>query len=251
MSAAEENKTAVSNSLDQDDDRDDNDNAGAIAAVDEVDAVATTKLTTPNIVFLNIGGVKYTTTRETLLGAEGKGKANFFTALLTRNSSGTGNVKFAHSMVGGAYFIDRDGEPFHLLLSYLRSRASATKSGALQLLEAKEHATLLNEAAFYGVHITEDDVRPAIVEVAPAAAAAETSATQPATAAAAATGFQYLELLPNDEWRVVLRTSRDVCNGGANRPECHLPYPHWAFTHYLINGSTVCHACAATAFRIY
>lgn len=65
------------------------------------------------IIKLNIGGFGYTTTRTTLLG-KGRGGETFFTALLSGRFHAPRDQH-------GAYFIDRDGQYFAPILTYLRT----------------------------------------------------------------------------------------------------------------------------------
>jgi len=83
---------------------------------------------------LNIGGVLYQTSRETLL----KGSARtFFHGLLDERMKAVKDDT-------GAYFIDRDGDHFSPILGYLRS-------GELYLPAPLIPAKVYAEAAFYGV----------------------------------------------------------------------------------------------------
>ena len=67
------------------------------------------------IVKINVGGFRYTTTRSTLLGGGGRVRAeNFFTALFS------GRYPELQDQTG-AYFIDRDGQYFAPILTYLRT----------------------------------------------------------------------------------------------------------------------------------
>jgi len=87
------------------------------------------------IVYLNIGGKKYVTTKTTLLS---KGQ-NFFTPLIT------GNIK-SHKDKDGAYFIDRNGTYFKPLLDYLRH-------GELLVPMNMQLEHILKEADFYSIDV--------------------------------------------------------------------------------------------------
>eukprot|EP01083_Nonionella_stella_P078632 215280_1 len=74
-----------------------------------------TKHMSPNIIKLNVGGVKYVTTKTTLL------KSGYFVALLSGN--------FAVDLDDeGAYFIDRNGKYFEYILDYMRSGCTVIPS---------------------------------------------------------------------------------------------------------------------------
>ena len=84
------------------------------------------------IVRLNVGGTRFYTTRQTLLASS---HPNFFHGLLS------GRMSTAMDETG-AYFIDRDPEPFPAVLNYLRTN---NWEGSKKALE---------EAKFYGVEVT-------------------------------------------------------------------------------------------------
>ncbi|GAM27045.1 hypothetical protein SAMD00019534_102200 [Acytostelium subglobosum LB1] len=88
-----------------------------------------------SLVKLNIGGTKYLTTRDTLLSAQ----STFFTALL---SGSCGNAMDSD----GHYFIDRDGDIFAHILSYMRT-GYFNASDHIQ----QRRALIYREADFYGI----------------------------------------------------------------------------------------------------
>ncbi len=83
------------------------------------------------IVRLNVGGHRFETTRETLLSVPD----SYFTALLSERIP---SVKDGE----GAYFIDRDGQFFAPLLTFLRT-------GELSLPPGVTKADLMREAKFF------------------------------------------------------------------------------------------------------
>ena len=87
-----------------------------------------------SIVQLNVGGTKFTTSKQTLL-KYGNGN-NFFTSLLS------GRIPLLKDD-DGAIFIDRDPDLFRVILNYLRTRTFNAD-------EANKEA-LLHEAEFYGL----------------------------------------------------------------------------------------------------
>lgn len=90
----------------------------------------------PNsIVKLNIGGVKYLTTEQTLCYC---GRENFFTGLLS------GKIPSLKDD-DGFFFIDRNGEPFRYLLQFMRT-------GRL-LVPSELMADVQLEAAFYSIDL--------------------------------------------------------------------------------------------------
>ncbi len=106
-----------------------------------------------SILHLNVGGTKFSTSRQTLLnsaatnprGAGGGGSAGggqhppqdtFFTALLS------GRVGCLRDE-SGAIFIDRDPDLFRVILNYLRTRTLS-----LNGVDVKQ---LLHEAEYYGI----------------------------------------------------------------------------------------------------
>src|SRR3990167_2775140 len=106
-----------------------------------------------NIVKLNIGGIIYQTTTQTLT----QRGLNFFTALF--------EVSFPSTIdENGAYFIDRNGKLFEPLLDYLRS-------GKLFIPKNISRAAILEEAAFYSIELPEsekwegDNVEYCILEI--------------------------------------------------------------------------------------
>jgi hypothetical protein len=86
------------------------------------------------IVKLNIGGVRYLSTQQTLAQGE-----NFFSGLLS------GKIP---SLVDddGYFFIDRDGRLFHYLLEFLRS-------GRLKVPPGVDEQDLVAEARFYSIDL--------------------------------------------------------------------------------------------------
>ena len=104
---------------------------------------------TSPIVHLNVGGTRFTTSRQTLVSSSLGGHAHsmggasslstsdsFFTALL---SGRIGCLKDD----SGAIFIDRDPDLFKVILNYLRTRTLSLKD-----VDIKQ---LLHEAEFYGI----------------------------------------------------------------------------------------------------
>uniref|UniRef100_A0A6B2LAE6 BTB domain-containing protein n=1 Tax=Arcella intermedia TaxID=1963864 RepID=A0A6B2LAE6_9EUKA len=87
------------------------------------------------MVYLNIGGVKFVTTKTTLLS---KGQ-NFFTPLIK------GQIK-SHKDKHGAFFIDRNGEYFKPLLDFLRH-------GELLVPPNIKLEHVLVEADFYSINL--------------------------------------------------------------------------------------------------
>ncbi len=89
-----------------------------------------------DLVYLNVGGQKFCTSRQTLLSVPGE---TFFTSLLSERISSTKDSD-------GAYFIDRDPNLFHLILNYLRTKQ-------LSLLHEASKGNLnalIHESQFYG-----------------------------------------------------------------------------------------------------
>lgn len=82
-----------------------------------------------DIIWLNVGGTRFATTRGTLIDGPAN---NFFTRLLNEKR-----------MIGDAYFIDRDPSLFHGILQYLRNPA-ASMTREVQ-----------REAAFYSLEVVE------------------------------------------------------------------------------------------------
>jgi hypothetical protein len=114
------------------------------------------------IVKLNIGGVKYETTVGTLTS---KGD-NFFTTLFSN--------KFRPLIDDqGYYFIDRDGEYFKPLLSFLRT-------GELRIPVGMSKVCVEREAHFYLIDLNEDRPRPTPPPYFPSPAAASFSPSIPA-----------------------------------------------------------------------
>ncbi len=89
-----------------------------------------------DLVYLNVGGQKFCTSKQTLLSVPGD---TFFSSLLSERISSTKDSD-------GAYFIDRDPNLFHLILNYLR-----TKQLSLLHDAAKGNlGALIHESQFYG-----------------------------------------------------------------------------------------------------
>lgn len=88
------------------------------------------------IVYLNIGGCKYVTTRQTLLNTV---TTNYFTALFANNFAITRDKE-------GYIFIDRDGKYFEPILEYLRT-------GEWHCTEDLQEDKVLREAEFYQIKI--------------------------------------------------------------------------------------------------
>jgi len=82
---------------------------------------------------LNVGGVKFTTNKETLCAIEN----SYFTKLLSKEDT-TQEV-----------FIDRPGKHFNKILSYLRTKKLPNLLDSLE----NEKAEVLEEATFYEVNI--------------------------------------------------------------------------------------------------
>ncbi len=81
---------------------------------------------------LNVGGIKYETTTATLAGSP------YFKALMSGNfgpNLGDGD---------GEYFVDRDGEPFRYILTYLRTNHC-------HITDREMAVRVLREADFYGI----------------------------------------------------------------------------------------------------
>ena len=89
------------------------------------------------IVKLNIGGVRFYTSKSTLLGI--LGEENFFTALLNGQVPSVKDKK-------GYYFIDRDGEYFRPILDYLRT-------GQLYIPNNLEEERVHKEAQYYSINL--------------------------------------------------------------------------------------------------
>ena len=94
------------------------------------------------IVKLNIGGYKYVTTALTLTS---RGE-NFFTTLLSDKFPSVKDEE-------GAYFIDRDGEYFKPLLSFLRT-------GELRIPHGMSKMCVEREAHFYLINLNNDGIQP-------------------------------------------------------------------------------------------
>jgi len=105
-------------------------------------STSTSTRTKRRVVKLNIGGYKYVTTKETLLGANlpnsnaSSTYGNYFAALL--------DGKFESTMLDYFYFIDRDGQYFSPLLEYLRT-------GDVEIPEHMSVSSVVREAEFYGI----------------------------------------------------------------------------------------------------
>lgn len=88
------------------------------------------------IVGLNIGGIKYLTTKTTLLSTS---EPNFFTSLLSGSFLQDFDTK-------GNYFIDRDGQYFAPILEYLRT-------GEFRCPQGMNEKAIAREANFYFIKI--------------------------------------------------------------------------------------------------
>ncbi|KAL3941268.1 MAG: hypothetical protein SGARI_000663 [Bacillariaceae sp.] len=86
------------------------------------------------VIELNVGGTKFTTSRKTLC------RATYFAAMFSGRHT-------AQKMPDGSFFIDRDGRHFHHILNYLRCH------GAVVTLptDALSKEELVVEADFYGI----------------------------------------------------------------------------------------------------
>ena len=94
---------------------------------------------TNDIVHLNVGGQRFSTSKRTLLSVQGE--ETFFTSLLSGRIS-------SNEDENGAIFIDRDPTLFRLILNYLRTHQ-------LHLLVEESNpnqiSALIHEAKFYGI----------------------------------------------------------------------------------------------------
>ncbi len=106
------------------------------------------------IVHLNVGGVRFTTSRQTLLSTAVAGTSvsaanasassgmavneTFFTALLSGRISSQVDET-------GAIFIDRDPDLFRIILNYLRARNLSLSGTGVSVKQ------LLHEAEYYGI----------------------------------------------------------------------------------------------------
>ena len=89
-----------------------------------------------NIIYLNIGGYKYTTTKHTLIK---EGETNFFSGLLSGSFPVTKDKD-------GYYFIDRNGRYFEPILEYMRS-------GDICISSSINLKNLVNESKFYMIDL--------------------------------------------------------------------------------------------------
>ena len=87
------------------------------------------------MVYLDVGGLKYTTTMATLRAEKG--------SMLEAMFSGQYPIK---KQSDGTVFIDRDGRHFHYILNYLRGSVTALEDLPLHEIVLKE---LIKEADFY------------------------------------------------------------------------------------------------------
>ena len=85
----------------------------------------------PDKILLNIGGMRFHSTRTTLE------KCEYFSVMLDRNTK-------THFESDGSIFIDRDGTHFRHILNYLRDKT-------VPYLYPPEHKQLLVEARFYNI----------------------------------------------------------------------------------------------------
>lgn len=88
------------------------------------------------IVYLNVGGTKFATSKQTLISVEN----TFFTSLLSHDLNDLIPALKDHE---GCFFIDRDPDLFKVILNYLRSGQLNVDNVNLD--------TLLHEAEFYGI----------------------------------------------------------------------------------------------------
>eukprot|EP00095_Tigriopus_kingsejongensis_P002161 snap_masked-scaffold248_size238799-processed-gene-1.13 protein:Tk02161 transcript:snap_masked-scaffold248_size238799-processed-gene-1.13-mRNA-1 annotation:"btb poz domain-containing protein kctd3" len=94
-------------------------------------------VTQGGIIHLNVGGTRFTTSKQTLLWSSGSAPGDsFFTSLLSGRIASLKDES-------GSIFIDRDPKLFGVILQYLR-----TQSLALNEVDLKQ---LLHEAEFYGI----------------------------------------------------------------------------------------------------
>ena len=87
------------------------------------------------VVELNVGGIHYATTRSTL--------CKHSTSMLARMFSG--DVPPAHQDRKGRFFIDRNGELFGIIISYLREERFSMPTDKIKL------KALAEEASFFQV----------------------------------------------------------------------------------------------------
>ena len=94
----------------------------------------------PNdLVNLNVGGQKFSTSKNTLLSLQGE--ETFFSSLIS------GRIP-SNQDESGAYFIDRDPTLFRLILNYLRTQQLHL---LLEASDAKQLSALIHEANYYGI----------------------------------------------------------------------------------------------------
>ncbi|KAL6444821.1 hypothetical protein ACFW04_002096 [Cataglyphis niger] len=94
--------------------------------------MATVHLGVSDIVHLNVGGTRFSTSRQTLTWIQD----SFFTALLSNRID-------SHKDETGALFIDRDPKLFSIILNYLRTKDIDLKNVDIR--------TLRHEAEYYGI----------------------------------------------------------------------------------------------------
>ncbi|XP_029665853.1 BTB/POZ domain-containing protein KCTD3 isoform X1 [Formica exsecta] len=94
--------------------------------------MATPHLGVSDIVHLNVGGTRFSTSRQTLTWIQD----SFFTALLSNRID-------SHKDETGALFIDRDPKLFSIILNYLRTKDIDLKNVDIR--------TLRHEAEYYGI----------------------------------------------------------------------------------------------------
>ena len=85
-------------------------------------------------IHLNVGGVYYTTTKETLISGSG-----YFSAMLSKHME-------PGQLLDGGIFIDRNGDLFAHVLNYLRNRSNWSAPNDPKLI-----LDLINEAEFFCV----------------------------------------------------------------------------------------------------
>jgi hypothetical protein len=93
------------------------------------------------IIYLNVGGHKYVTTRQTLLNER---DPNYFTGLLSNKFEITRDKE-------GNIFIDRNGKYFEFILDYLRTGELNCPNGT--------RSKVLKEADYYQININESKAK--------------------------------------------------------------------------------------------
>lgn len=88
-----------------------------------------------DIITLNVGGIKYTTTKNTLTNSESMLSAMFTTNFVT-----------VEPQPDGSYFIDRNGENFKYILKYLRDSKINIEN-----MQNHQVQDIIDEAKYYGI----------------------------------------------------------------------------------------------------